>query len=96
MPRQNRYAQQMMQDIEVQLEGALSPVNPRAEFIHTLEDTLRRGARLDDIGTDVRRAIGFGFTAALGLLGGVLALAVGVRAMIALFNLLGLIGFRRS
>lgn len=96
MSKDRRSKEHTMQDLEVHLEGALAPVSPRAEFIRTLEDTLARGAQLDDTRTDVRRAIGFGFTAAVALLGGVLALAVGIRAMIALFNILGLLGFRRS
>lgn len=96
MQKRRRYEEKEMKDIEVHLEGALAPVSPRVEFIRTLEDTLARGANLDDFRGDVRRAIGFGFTAAVGLLGGVLALAVGVRAIIALFNLLGYSGLRRT
>jgi hypothetical protein len=96
MSRQRYAEENEMKDLEVHLESALAPVNPRAEFIRALEDTLARGANLDDFRGDVRRAIGFGFTAAVGLLGGVLALAVGVRAIIALFNLFGYGGLRRS
>lgn len=82
--------------IEAHLRGAFAPVKPRTEFVQVLEEKLSHGVTLDDVRADVRRAIGFGVTAAVGLLGGVLALALGIKAMIELFNLLGLLGVRRS